>query len=166
MPDRGSSTYLDFIAGLLASEDSRKASLEARGLAVITTAGVLASVLLGLLAAISGSKTLVLPSSAHAPVLASGSLFVIAAALGILANVPFRYKSVNPSSLTLALTDLWMDTPRDAELMVASTQVRLYAGARSTNSLKAMFLLTAMTIEVAALIPIVIAAADVLNAGR
>jgi hypothetical protein len=166
MADRGSSTYLDFISSLLASEESRKASLEARGIAVITTSGVLVSLLLGLVSAITGSKTFVLPASTYAPLLTGGVLFVIAAILGILANVPFLYKSARPASLTLVCTDLWTDTPEDAELMVASTQIRLYASARGTNSLKAVFLLAALTAEVAALIPIVIAVADILGGRR
>ncbi|MGW6918270.1 hypothetical protein ACWGB8_31330 [Kitasatospora sp. NPDC054939] len=161
--DRGSTTYLDFISDLLATEEARKASLEARGIAVVTTSGVLASLLLGLVAVIAKSTTFVFPDSAHAPLLAGGVLFVIAAVLGILANVPFFYKTVKPSSLAQVCTDLWADTSDNAELMVSSTRIALYASARSTNSLKAMVLVAALTAEVAALVPIVIAVADVLT---
>ncbi len=166
MADRGSTIYLGFISGLLASEESRKASLETRGIAVITTSGALVSLLLGLIAAIKGSKTFTLPVSANVPFLIGGLLFGIAATLGILANVPFLYKSVKPTALESATADLWDDAPEDAELMVASTQIGLYAGARNTNSLKAIFVLAGLTTEVAALIPIVIAVVDVLHPRR
>jgi hypothetical protein len=166
MADRGSTVYLDFISGLLASEESRKSSLETRGIAVITTSGALISLLLGLIAAIKGTKSFTLPVSAHAPFLIGGVLFGIAAAFGIVANVPFFYKSVNPTSLESATADLWHDTPEEAELMVASSQIGIYASARRANSLKAIFVLTGLTAEVSALIPIVIAVVDVLQARR
>jgi hypothetical protein len=166
MADHGSTVYLAFISSLLASEESRKASLEARGIAVVTTSGALVSLLLGLVAAITGSKTFVIPASAYTPLFSGGVLFGIAAALGILTNVPFLYKSVKLASLRVATTDLWTDTPEDAELMVASTQIGLYASARASNSLKAIFVLIALVVEVAALIPIIIAIFDVLHARR
>jgi hypothetical protein len=164
MANRGSTIYLGFMSDLLASEESRKASLEARGIAVITTSGALVSLLLGLITAIKGSKTFIVSASAYAPFLVGGVLFGIAATLGILANVPFLYKSVRPTSLEFATYNLWDDSPEDAELMVASTRIGLYASARKTNTLKAIFVIAGLTAEVAALIPVAIAVSDVLHA--
>jgi hypothetical protein len=162
--DRGSSVYSAFIAGLLADEERHKDSLEARGLAVITTSGVLASLLFGFVATLAGTNAFALPSSADDPLVAAAALFILAASLGILTNVPFLYKAVKPSSLALGCRELWADQSGDAELMVASTQVNLYASVRSANTVKAVLLMAAFTAEVAALVPLLIAVVYILNA--
>lgn len=47
---QGTSVYSDFLAGELAAQDARKASFEQRGIAVVTTAGTLVTLLFGLAA--------------------------------------------------------------------------------------------------------------------
>ena len=162
MADRGSTIYAEFISTLLAGEEVRKASFEAKGIAVVTTSGVLVSLMLGFVTTVGGRA---LPASANAPLLVGGILFVIAGAEGISINVPFLYKSVSPASLK-ARTELWDDAAAEAELMVASTQANLYASARRTNSVKALLLLVALSTEVVALVPLLITLADVLQHRR
>jgi len=47
LPLQGSTIYSDYIAEQVTREDARKASLESRGIGVVTTAGALATLLLG-----------------------------------------------------------------------------------------------------------------------
>ena len=140
--------------------------METRGIAVITTSGALVGLLLASMAAIKGSKAFALVDSANLSFLTGGVLFGIAATLGIVANIPFLYKSVNASSLYTATENLWDDMPEEAELMVASTKIALYKSARNANAFKAIFVLAALATEVAALIPTAIAVIDVLHASH
>ena len=89
MDDSGVSVLDAFIKDALTAQDQRKASFEQRGLAVITTSGALATLLLAL-AALSTTKqtTLVLPGSAKPWLIAALILFFVSAVAALGTNVP------------------------------------------------------------------------------
>lgn len=98
----GSEVYADFIKSMLDAEDSRKSSLEQRGIGVITTSGALVTLLFGLTATITSAKTFTLPPAARDWLTPAAILFVAAAAAGILVNVPLFYGKIEVSRATLA----------------------------------------------------------------
>lgn len=53
--ERGSSIYAAYVNEQLAAQDSRKTSIEQRGIAVITTSGTLVSLLFGLVAVLTAA---------------------------------------------------------------------------------------------------------------
>jgi hypothetical protein len=163
MADRGSDVYSDFIKTVLDAEDARKASLEQRGLAVVTTAGALVTLLFGLVSAITGATGYHLPGATHGPLIAAAVLFAFAAAFGIVVNMPFFYETPTPASLAVSYLHLWGDSVPDAELMVAATRVKLYDSSRKANKKKALLLGTATIFEVGAFVPVTIAVLDILQ---
>ena len=84
----GGSVYESYIAEQVAREDLRKTSIESRGLAVITTSGALATLLLGFITLIGQDETGVqLPASAHDWIRAALILFATAGGLALLTRL-------------------------------------------------------------------------------
>jgi hypothetical protein len=89
-------------------ERTNKASLESRGLAVITTSGALVTLLLGLAALVTKAQSYTPSLGARLLLIAALAAFLVAAALGIYCNVPRRYRELQPGSLrTLTAPDVW-----------------------------------------------------------
>src|SRR5713101_8015051 len=94
LSDVKGSSYGPTIKAQLDEERATKASLEARGLAIITSSSVLATLLFGLVAFTRGNV-----NQAHLNVgvwagralLLGVGLFAIAALLGLWANLPLKY---------------------------------------------------------------------------
>ena len=78
----GSEVYADFIKSMLDAEDSRKSSLEQRGISIITTSGTLVTLLFGLTAAITGAKTFTFPAAARDWLTPAAIAFDVAAGQG------------------------------------------------------------------------------------
>jgi hypothetical protein len=160
----GSSVYAAFIAGLLEEQDARKASLEQRALAVVTTAGALVSLLFGLVALISEADGFTLPRSAHGPLGVGLALFVGAGVLALVVNVPLIYTNADPEAIARILDRYWSDSVSDAEMRVAATREKMFKAAQDANELKAWLLVGALTLEVLGVVAVAIAVSEVLEA--
>ena len=138
-----------FIKDALSAQDQRKASFEQRGLAVITTSGALATLLLAL-AALTTTKqtTLVLPHAAKPWVIASLVLFFVSALAALATNVPLRYQTATPAEIKKQL-DANPKT-EDAIETVAYTHWKELKSARCKNSIKGWLLVGALAAEAAA----------------
>lgn len=156
-------SYATFIRELVAEQDVRKASLEGRGLAVITTAGSLATALFGLVALITKSDEFVLPGEAHGPLGVAVAAFTIAAMLGVLTNLPLFYKGVAGDAPKALLDERWDETEDAARLRIASTRAGVFEAARKANGLKAWLLILAMVAEVVGVGAIGLAVIEVLR---
>lgn len=145
--------YSDYVAEQLAREDARKTSLEARGIAVVTTSGALATLLLGLAALSEGNQsngTFVLPESSQGP-LKWGLIFFVAAALGaILTNLTVWLQYADPSGLEKVLQDD-SKTDSDAEWDVAENRLAILKSLQWWNGIKGWVLFLAMVSEVIAI---------------
>ncbi len=139
------------MAQKLADEDARQSSLEQRGLAVITTAGVLTTALFGIATFVNPKSGVGIPASAHLPLTLAMSLLLASSLLAIATNMPLFYESVKTEDLRLAVTELWGDNPNDAMQRVAATHVKEIASARDRNKWKAWMLVSAMGCEMAGL---------------
>jgi hypothetical protein len=145
----GGSVYAGLIAQQLVDEQARKASLEQRGLAVITTSGVLVSLLFGLGAVVlKRAETLGLPLAARLLLVAALAAFVAAAGLGLATNLPRTYTVVALADLRRMVTPgLWDRAERPAARRVAENRVELLAVARQLNGTKAQLLQWAVGAE-------------------
>lgn len=145
----GSSVYGELIAVQLTDEQARKTSLEQRGLAVITTSGVLVSLLFALGAvAVKRAETIGLPLPTRLLLIAALTAFVAAAALGLATNLPRAYVALALADLRRMVTPgLWDKAEGPAARRVAENRVELVAVARRINATKARLLSWAVGAE-------------------
>lgn len=145
----GRSIYSEYIKEQLDLQEARKVSLEQRGLAVITTSGVLVTLLFGLT-----SRTLRpggnpdIPNSAAVLLIAALVFFVVAALCAILTNIPRSYEGVRVDALRGAVKERWDDSEATASEMVALTRLKVLQSCKSKNDLKGRVLLLAMSCEI------------------
>lgn len=160
MPE-GSDVYADFIKSLVDAENSRKSSLEQRGLAVITTSGTLVTLLFGLIAVITSSTTFVLPGRVHGWLAAAAILFVLAALTGIVVNIPLFYGQAVITEGELRSS--WHDPASDAQASVTSVRLKSLDQAIKVNSRKAWLLVFSVLLELAAVVILTIGIFEIIN---
>lgn len=147
----GRSIYADYIKEQLEAQEARKVSLEQRGLAVITTSGVLVTLLFGLTAlSVRRASTFVIPDTAAALLIAALVFFVLAAICAIYTNLPRSYEAVTVDGLRRAVKERWDDTEALASEMVALTRLKMLASAKKNNDAKGIALVIAMCLEILA----------------
>jgi hypothetical protein len=144
----GSEVYADFIKSMLDAEDSRKSSLEQRGIGIITTSGTLVTLLFGLTTAITGAKTFTFPAAARDWLTPAAILFVAAAAAGIVVNVPLFYGKIEVGRADLE--PVWHDDAPDARAAVAAMRLERVNAAQGVNNAKAWVLVIGAVLELAA----------------
>ena len=147
--ERGASVYAAYIKEQLAVQEVRKSSIEQRGAWVITSSGVLVSLLFGLVALLTGSKGYELPDGSEPLLFASMVAFVIAAVAAIITNAPLFYSGVKTADLEATVKGpIWNDSPEDAEKRIAATDVKVLATAKSRNTFKGFALLAAVIAQI------------------
>jgi hypothetical protein len=150
----GPAEYNKLVKQELADEDARKASLEQRGLAVITTSGVLVTLLFAL-GALSTKRaaTLNLDPGAAIALAVALVLFVLAAISAVVVNAPFlEYQKASPDSIKKRLQADPIPSEDEAAAEAAMVRIAELRSARGQNGKKANYLLTAMRFEVLAVI--------------
>jgi nitrate reductase NapE component len=126
-------------------------SLEQRGLAVITTSGVLVTLLFGLTAlSVRRASTFVIPDAAAALLIAALVCFVLAALSAIATNLPRSYEAVTVDDLRKAVRERWDDSEAVASRMVALTRLKMLASGKERNDAKGKALVAAMLLEILA----------------
>jgi nitrate reductase NapE component len=147
----GRSIYADYIREQLEAQEARKLSLEQRGLAVITTSGVLVTLLFGLTAlSVRKESTFVIPDTAAALLIVALVFFVLAAVCAIVTNLPRSYQGVTVDALRGAVKNRWDDSEAVASEMVALTRLKMLASAKKNNDAKGIALVIAMSLEILA----------------
>lgn len=149
----GRKVYSPLLKEQLAEERSRKTSIEQRGVAVITTSGVLVSLLFGLAAVVTQAKSFELLAASRALLAVSLLLFVVAALGGIVSNWPLSYSQFHVEDLRRFVDAEYWGGPVDtASRRVAEAQVQILKRARRLNAIKGRALLFAMLIQVLAVV--------------
>jgi hypothetical protein len=147
----GTETYAALIDRELDAQEARKASLEQRGLAVITTAGALTSLLFGLAAfSTTNANAVVLPGSARHLLIAAVVLFFASSVGALVVNAPLIYQAVTPVEIRGRLNE---EPVRDSEAAardIAFTQLKTLESAKKMNGIKGWALLASMVVEAAA----------------
>jgi hypothetical protein len=143
--------YVDLIKDLLAAEQARVERMEARGLAVVTTSGTLATLLLGIAALVRGQDV----GIEHSALLlaALGAIaFILAAALAIAANRPTRAWNVKPERVRDELRERWgREAPQDRPQQKATaTRLAIWRSLHGLSQTKAVLVFAAMIVEAVA----------------
>jgi len=155
--------YSELIKEQLLDERNRKVSVEQRGVAVITTSGVLVSLLFGLAALVTTSKQFVLPGLARALLVLSLPLFLLAAILGIKANVPMQYQEAGPEGLKGLLDPEFWNAPAARGIFEsAEARLAILTSYRQQTTIKASALVRAMWAEVVGVCLVAIAVGVIL----
>jgi hypothetical protein len=164
MPDENAgAAYSQLIIDQLTEERSRKVSLEARGVTVITTSSTLATLLFALTVGLTTAAGFKLPGPARLPLVLALCAFATAAVLGLMTSIPLRYREPTPSGLAkLVDAKFWTAPPEIGQLRVASARVTILALARAANGLKVRLLLGAIFFELLAVIFLTWAVANIL----
>jgi len=168
MPDTapdGSEIYGGYVKDELDRQYARKSSFEQRGLSVITSSGVIVTLLLALAGFSAGQQqALVLPGASKVLLILALLFFLGAIGTALAINVPRSYKNVLPAALRAAVKTRWGDSPSTARRQVAYTQITVLSSARDVNTRKAKLLFGAVAAEFAAVLLLAAAIAVALAA--
>ena len=137
-----------FLDDQMSTERARKSSLEARGIAVVSTSGALVTLLLGVVAAARGPQGFAVALPVRAVLVAAMALFIAASLLGIYVNAPSGYFDVDPGGLRVLATPAnWIRPGDEARRQLTAARVETLVKARSRNQVKARVLLLAVGAE-------------------
>lgn len=151
MPTEGRTVYSEYIKEQLDAQEARKASLEQRGLAVISTSGVLVTLLFGLTAlSIKSEPTFDIPDTSAGFLVAALLFFVLGALSALLTNLPRSYEGVTVEALRRAVKERWDDSEAAASRKVALTRLTVLQSAKGVNGQKSVALAAGMVCEILA----------------
>jgi len=154
--------YTALVVTRLAEEDKRGSSLQARGVAVVTTSGTLVTLLVALTQFRVGGKVLPnLPTASRWLFAIAITAFVAAAVGGLLANFPRALVRPRLSNLVDLIESQWTTPPAAAEKPVALARARQLQELETANDKVAWAVFAGLIAEVLA---VALAAAAVLVA--
>ncbi len=146
--DSAGAVYAEVVRDQLTGELDRKESFEQRGITVVTTSGVLVSLLFGF-AALGASGPI--PIDATTPLLLALGAFSLAAIFGLATNIPRPYEELEISALQRLVEKTWWEAaPSDGARRVAEARLVALGSARQRNTQKGNLLMTAIALEVLA----------------
>lgn len=149
--DSAGTAYSQLIQEQLEEERSRKASLEQRGITVITTSGILVSLLFGFSALVIGRPGFELDEIPKVLLVASLVAFFSAAIAGIVLNSPRRYREARIDDLRrLPVPAVWDASHSLGGRRAAQVRITILQAARDVNASKANWLIAAIASEVIA----------------
>lgn len=144
----GFAAYGEFVKDELQAQDTRKASFEQRGLAVITTSGALVTLLFALAAlSTKSAATFTLPNAARAWLAVALGLFLLSALAALRSNALFSYEAVVVKNIKERLHE---KPPRSADAAakdIALTRLKALESAKSKNDTKGKALRWALRFE-------------------
>jgi hypothetical protein len=147
--------YLSYMQLMVAAEDDTKNSLEQRALNVISTSGVLASLLFGLMiwrGQPSGSTL----GSAAIELHIAAIAFAIAALAAVVCNMPLPYTSADSTKVLEHFQDSFLEKDTSANERIAVTLAKDLKVSRSHNRFKATLLFVAQLCEVVAIVSLAV----------
>jgi len=141
--------FIEFLDDQMLAERDRKSSLEARALGVITSSGLLVTLLFGVSSLVFGATGFRAALLVRALLAVAAILFVTASALAIFVNAPWGYLEVEPESLReLVAPSNWVLPGDEARRQLTAGRLEILASARQRNQVKALVLLLAAVAEV------------------
>ncbi|HKA69812.1 MAG TPA: hypothetical protein VKG85_11930 [Actinomycetes bacterium] len=157
--------YGSFIDDELRGEIARKASLEARGLAVVTSSASLITAILAVGLFVSGQETFAPKGISVGLLIAALAAFICSALLGLLSNRVMHYLVLSVPSLRLMLNDHWRDDVVEARAVVALAHIGTIETVRAGNDQKARLLIAGVAAQLTAAILVSGAVASILLEG-
>lgn len=160
-------SYAALIEVELTDEERRRESIERRGLAIVTSTGVITGIALAaapLAAALAGEgRALVVPLEAKGFLLFAGLCLAIAVVSGIVANMPQRYEVAEDDGLARLLEpQFWNARRRIGSRRAAEVRQQELKSARAANSVKTLWLRFAFAFHVVGIVSVGAAALIVL----
>jgi hypothetical protein len=132
----------------LEQERQRTASLEQRAIAVITSSGVLVTLVFGFGTLIKGTGGMHIPIAARIILALALVAFVGAAIMSLLTNRPRSYKPLGvEADLRRMVTELWLISADSARRSIAEFRVGEVDRWRDNNKVKAAHLQRAIAME-------------------
>jgi hypothetical protein len=127
---------------------------------VVTTSGVLATVLLGI-ATLTKRKdeAFALPDSARLWVIVALALLTAALAGALMTNFPWKSDEADVAGLRKLVDQYWDDSLGEAERTITINRLGVLEDAKRVNGRRAWFLFAAMGCELLALVAIAVAVA-------
>jgi hypothetical protein len=136
----------------LTEEEKRGSSLQARGLAVVTTSGTLVTLLFAIAKfGLSSETPAKIPTASRWLLAAAAVAFVAAAVGGLLANLPRALVRPRLSNLTELIETRWGGPAGSAEKTVALARARQLRELERGNDSAARSVLTGLAAEVVAI---------------
>jgi hypothetical protein len=127
--------YAPFVEQELKSERERRSTLDTRGQTVVTTSGVLITILSAVTAIAVNRKVLVAPGAVRYSILSALACFIIAVFFGILATINFKYHVASKSTLLRLPREHSADSREVAERNIVATNVTTILTLRKGNDI-------------------------------
>lgn len=157
MSDQGK-TYAAFIEAEVKAERERRVAFDARGQALITTSGVLVTLLTGVATVVKTAATPRFPPVVTVTTGAALLLFAAAAGCGVVAGWNRHYAVARSATLGQMVANHWTDDEVDARNNVATLLVNTLETLRRANGFKARWVATGLIVQVVALVALGVAA--------
>jgi len=135
----GGEHLLEFVTAELSREDSRRTSLEARGLSISSVAGGIVALLVAL-RGFTGTTLSLWHAGARVPLIAGMACFVAAAFVAALTNAPRRIPLVDPPELLKLAPELWEKPADGVNRMIFASQLAYLEQAQRGNDRRGRFL--------------------------
>jgi hypothetical protein len=154
--------YSALVVTRLAEEEGRGRSLQARGLAVVTTSGTLVTLIFAVAQFMpSANVTARIPGASRWLLAIAAAAFVGAAVAGLLANLPRDIGRPVSSEIAANISSRWSEPRTAAEKSVALDRARQLQKLENANDITAWAVLAGLA---AAVLAIALAAAAVITA--
>ena len=137
----------------IADERERRESLESRGAGVITTGGVIVSLVVGVAAAFTDPSKVDVPHVSLVLTYVALTSLLVAAVLAIAVVLPTKYQGVDPMSFVRLLEEHWWNAPLGpTDRRTAEAQLSVLISTRRANRDKAILLSFALGAEAIAVV--------------
>jgi hypothetical protein len=161
----GGPRYASFVEQELQAERDRRATLDGRGQAIITTSGALVALVGAVGAFVINRNGFVLPADAHIPLLAALGLFVVSSFFGIVTTFNFKYDVASRETLAELVRTHLTDPDQLALTSIVGTNVTTIVTLRRGNNIKAWLLLIARIAQLGALLSLAVTVYLAVRAG-
>jgi len=142
----------DYAAALYTEECQRGEAIESRGRTVISSAGVMVTLLLALAAVGTRTTAVKIAPGPLIFIAAAVSSFALSAITAVATAAPQSAHLINPNQFEIAIKTAW-DRPKNAALKrITATRIQEIADIQRSNTRKAVMLLTAISLEALAII--------------
>ncbi|MDQ1713905.1 MAG: hypothetical protein QOE45_3355 [Frankiaceae bacterium] len=149
-------TYATFVESELKSEYDRRTSIDARALAVVTSSSAFLALIVSVVALLKGKDHTFGHGAGGAAVVAL-ACFVVAGALGLVANMSREYQVAAVGTLREMTKSHWTDSEIAARNICAGLGVTTIASLRAGTDNKAKIIAWAVYFQLAAVLAVVTA---------
>ena len=152
MADTAGEVFADFVKDQLEQEDKRRASLETRGVGVITVSGTLVTLLFGISAIVTKNAAFTAPADVRLRLGWALLAFAVSSVIAIGTTMPLATQIVDAARLGPEIQHRWDGTLDAAQKKITGTRVADLASAQRINTIKSLLLMSAVTAQVAAVL--------------